>query len=77
MSKTYTQDEVDIQVLKTQMEGIGKSFDSIDRRFESIDRRLETIDATLKSQYSSTMNHFLGIYAMILTAIVAHIGGVF
>lgn len=77
MSKTYSQEEVDIQVLKTKVDGMGGTIDRIDRRFESIDRKLETIDSTLKSQYSSTMNHFLGIYGMILTAIIAHIGGVF
>jgi len=68
--RTYTQEQLDIEVLKTQVSGMGVTFDRIDRR-------LDAIDSTLKSQYSSTMNHFLGIYAMILGAILAHVGGVF
>lgn len=68
--KTYTQEQLDIEILKEKASGSGLTF-------ERIDRRLDAIDTTLKSQYSSTMNHFLGIYGMILTAILAHIGGVF
>ena len=70
MTKTYTQEQLDIEILKEKASGLGQTL-------ERVERRLDAIDATMKTQYGSTMNHFLGVYGLMLTAILAHVGGIF
>ena len=70
MNRTYTQEQHDIEMLKSKTDSIGQTL-------ERIDRRLETMDANIKSQYSNFTNYILGIYGLMLTTILAHIGGIF
>lgn len=70
MDRTYTQEQHDIEMLKSKTDTIGHTL-------ERIDRRLESIDTNMKSQYSNFTNYILGIYVLMLTAILAHIGGIF
>lgn len=67
---TYTQEQLDIEVLK-------RTNISINQTLDRIERRLDSIDNNMKSQYHNFTNYILGIYVLILGAISAHIGGVF
>ena len=65
----YTQEQMDIAVLKTTNEGIFRSFDDIKTQ-------LGEIKAYLKSQGHMNLGLILGIYAMIGAAALAKIFGV-
>jgi len=57
--KNYSQEQLDIELLKNTNSAIFKVLDHVDR------------------QLSQTTNYILGLYALVLTAVFAHIGGVF
>jgi hypothetical protein len=70
MNRTYTQEQLDIELLKESTTGLGAST-------QRIERRLDSIDANIKLQYHNFTNYILGTYGVILAAILAHIGGMF
>ena len=70
MNRTYTQEQHDIEMLKSKTDTIGQTLDRIDRR-------LDLMDSNMKTQFSHFTSYILGLYGLMLTAIVAHIGGVF
>ncbi len=69
-SRTYTQEQLDIEILKEKSS-------RLEMTMERVERRLDAIDSTIKSQFSTTMNYIIGVYGLMLTSILAHIGGVF
>lgn len=55
----YTQEQLDIEILKNTNSAIFKVLDHLDR------------------QVSHSTNYILGLYGLVLTAVFAHIGGIF
>jgi hypothetical protein len=55
----YTQEQLDIELLKNTNSAIFKTLEHLDR------------------QVNSSTNYILGLYGLVLTAVFAHIGGVF
>jgi hypothetical protein len=67
---TYTQSQLDIEILKTKS-------DSTTKTLERVELKLATIEDNMTRQYSNFTNYILGIYGLILGACLAHLGGVF
>ena len=66
----YTQEQLDIEILKVKS---SSSFQTLDR----IEKRLDSIDAKIAHQFSNFTNYILGIYGIILCATLAHLKGIF
>lgn len=71
--KTYTQEQVDIEILKNNEVGIAKTLEHLERRLESNENRLIALDATVKTQFSNFTNYILGIYGLILASLLAKV----
>jgi flagellar capping protein FliD len=76
-AKTYSQEEHDIALLQDRTSNLGQTLERVDHRLDSVDRRLETLESTIRSQFSTTMNYIIGVYGLILTVIIAHVGKIF
>ncbi len=76
-SRTYTQEQLDIELLKDRTSTLYDITARIDHRLDSVDNKLQALDSTMRSQFSTTMNYIIGVYGLMLTSILAHIGGVF
>lgn len=70
MTKTYTQEQVDIEILKTKSDSMVKTLDSV--RGD-----LENLNSSLKMQFNNFTNYILGIYGILLASALAHLSGIF
>ena len=71
----YTQEQLDIAVLKTTNEGIFRTFSSIETQLSDFKSELTSIRSEMKSQSHFNMGLTLGIYAMIGAAALSKIFG--
>ena len=67
--RTYTQEQLDIELLKLKDAAQGQTLNRIEVR-------LDSIESNMKTQYSNFTNYILGIYGLILAASLARLGGI-
>jgi tetrahydromethanopterin S-methyltransferase subunit G len=75
MERTYTQEQLDIELLKNTTGSLGKTMERIEQRLDLIEVKLENFNSNMKQQYSNFTNYILGIYGVILTALLSHVAG--
>ena len=73
----YTQQQLDIKLLQSKNDDTGQTLRRIESRLDSIENRLDTTNAHIKNQYGQFTSYILGIYGIILCAVLAHLKGVF
>ncbi len=63
----YTQEQLDIELLKNEQSTISKTLDRIDGRLDKIDQKVD-------SHFHWTLALIFGMYAMGLTGLISAIG---
>lgn len=66
----YTQEQVDIKLLESKA-------DDTRQTLQRLDITIAALNSHMKTQYSNLTNYTLGIYGLILCAVLAHLKGIF
>lgn len=74
---TYTQEQLDIRLMQSKNDDIGQTLHRIEHRLDSIEGRLESTNSSMRSRFGNFTNYILGIYGIILCAVLGHLKGLF
>lgn len=66
--KTYSQEQLDIEILKVKTDSTGKTLDNLTRE-------IQILNGNMKQQFSNFTNYILGIYGLILASTLAKLSG--
>jgi hypothetical protein len=75
-AQMYTQEQLDIALLKTTQASIFRVFKHIDKNIIDFKNDMNTVKSEMKSQFHLLLGLILGIYGMIAAAALGKVFGV-